>query len=1557
MSFGSFLKGVVAQVNPFDNGKTYGSVNPPKKKLQPGDPGYVAPTPAPQQQQQQAPAIKTQNPENVFQGLNGNITSLKAPTTNLVNPTAPNVNLKPLTTPVPGQVITPQQNNQPAQPALAPKPTPPPVQHTSFLGHIGNALKTAGETGEAVVSAVPAVALATGRVATGLVQGVTQVPHIVTAGAATATKALANNVNNPVTRQVNRAFQDVNTGTKNVTNKVQVPLNAVGHGLDVAAKAYNRIAPEPENIGINEQVYKDEQVPLNVLAGLVTLGTGTAAEGAGAAGDVAEGAGDTSKASGLVSKITDFLNKPRTSNPDNIIAKTAQAVRAPTAPVVQALNTPISSARTGITQLINHVAVPADRAAVATGETGNILSDADLNDLTAPPTQIPVQQPTQIPVNAPETPPTVVPVTNTTPLGQPIVEVGGDTPGVVHVPTPDEVAAQRAAANFANQPAGRPDMNIEGVTPSDTGNTSPLFTRAQINNEQASLDSALKNGEIDSGTHQAATEQLNGLTAVDDAPKGRPITVKSSDSIPVQDQSVVPEDVATTPGTVKPVTQAAPTQAESAAVASAPTVAPPAESPIPKAGTVMPDGSTFTKRQVAAARNQRTLARQLAKTQTQTKEAVDQLQTVSPEGTSPEGFKSTGEFGKSENGGSYQKVGRNSEMKEALHETANMSPADVVKTARANQAQSGTFNRRDIRNVMAMFESKRVPRGTPEYNEAKQILKEDGTHQAQALALRGGNVIRRTANADQLTSQFESKIYRMVDDPTKIDSKSFDDIDAAETKFTQARDDAGAAYNKFTESPTTANAKAYHAAQDIADQADKDAKMTEYTVAQKVLKGNKDPKQVSELRKMAANADMYQMDGVDASMLSGTGTFSRNLVNAAIGGGEEGLFGKIGAKVANKITGENVGGGVGRGTVSGFGKGVRNIVDASKARAAAAGKNPLEHIKNFATTGNQLGDAVVDSQVEHNVIDHYTQSLKDEGYTGSELKNRAGVMARQDPDDIGKVYAGAARASAGLGSGISKGSKVESIIRDGISNFITGGNPSEKSDIAAKLLTRMTVGFPSAIGRSLTEGAKRASLGSLNALKLFSKASRDDPAVRAQIIKESIKQAGSGATTGMLFYGLGKSGLVTGAYPTDPEERAQWTREGITENSIKIGGNYYQLPSYLGVAALPALFAASLGRNNGDVAAAVADTTKALPSILPTDQASNVLDVINGESSASKFATQTAASAVRAATPAGALLNQVAKSFDSTTNDTTTGTALNQFVDKVLTGVPGENLFANIPSKVDDEGNVIHNPSAGALAAGASTAVQGKGVEATKNLNDQTNSTIKSLTDAGAFSDPNIKKVLSTADLQLYNQAKSGKQLSPDDVTKLQTAMARGVSSTGSDTAYLEKEQYGSNVAALTVKRDIMAADPTTKPTDLEKMDTAITRGKLYQQYAIPYDQIQAYEGTSLSDWRDMGDPKSADYDPTQYQALYDIDQAMTKAGVSYKTSDPKQAKYSAKASSSGSGGSSSDDGFSADFGTIKSSDFNPKLQAYQTIDAQSGSVPIISAVQPNIVHKISSSG
>lgn len=1174
----------------------------------------------------------------------------------------------------------------------------------------------------------------------------------------------------------------------------------------------------------------------------------------------------------------------------------------------------------------------------------------------------------------------------------PIRELSGDTPGVNKVQLPT------TAERFASQPASRPDRTVEGMLPASdvqgglkvsqrsvekptdpnrnwklsnqlddsynrfeeakrvaiskmdefrAKNNGKPFTSAQVKEFDtiiAEMDNALASAKEANDLLAAKPKPPTPQPNVEaPSPRKTQIQVKHVRSIPVDDMSSMPDPVRKTQIT----DESAPNEVS---IPVSRTVSNDAELPA-DVQAVLANPRKFSKAQVEAARNQRKLARQMAKTKEQTAEAIGRIDAVSPDATTAEGFVPTGEFGKSVNGGAYQKVSRASEMQAAVQETANLAPGDVIRTARETAAQNGGgFNRRDIRNIAALFETKRLERGTPEWNEARQILKEDGTNWGQTGALRN-YTMRRNASADELISRFESKIYRLAEDPSKIDSKLFDQVDVAETAFVDARDAAKQAFNRFTEAPTSSNAKAFHAAQDAADKAEMQAKQVEFTVAQKAIKGNKDVQQMRELEKMAQEADMYQMDAVDASMLSGTGTFVRNFVNASIGSVEEGLMGRVSSRIASKITGQNVGGG---GLIKGFKKGAVNVVDASKARASAAGKNPLEHLKNWATTGNQLGDSVIDAQTTRNVGDHYTQLLKDQGYKGSELKNRASVMARMDPDNISETYQAAARTAAGLGSGIIRNNKIETTVKNIISDAISGGNPNALSENTAKLVTRMTLGFPTAIGRSVAEGTKRFTLGA----PTFIKAMRtQDPQVRAVLIKEGIKQAGSGGLIiPSMFYGLGASGAITGAYPEDAEERDRWQREGITENSIKIGDDYYQLPAYLGSWAIPGLFYASLGRNNGDFAAAAADTAKIVPALLPTDQMTNVTDVINGRADFGKFMSQTGASAVRAATPAGALLNQFGKMLDPTQNETNDGGVFENMVSKIINGIPGANLM--LDDKTDSYGNTLRNPDPLAITMGAASTEQKAGIEQSAQLDATTNNTLETMASYGAFADPNLKSVIDDPKVRkIYSDIVNGKQVNPGDLEKVQKAMVKGVSEKGTDTAYLEREQYDTNLTALRIKRELMAADPTQKPSDLKAMDIAITRGEVYRDNEIPYELISSYQDTSLTEWRDMGDPDSDDYNPDMYQQLWAIDELMAKNGVSYAKGKLDKQKFSAKGSGSGKGGKGGSK-LDTDFGTLKSQLGAPTVQAYDTIESRgSTNVPIIQKQRPNIVHKIGFSG
>lgn len=79
-------------------------------------------------------------------------------------------------------------------------------------------------------------------------------------------------------------------------------------------------------------------------------------------------------------------------------------------------------------------------------------------------------------------------------------------------------------------------------------------------------------------------------------------------------------------------------------------------------------------------------------------------------------------------------------------------------------------------------------------------------------------------------------------------------------------------------------------------------------------------------------------------------------------------------------------------------------------------------------------------------------------------------------------------------------------------------------------------------------------------------------AVRQITIKKGFDQRGlaeaigKGATgTGLIYLGaqLANNNLLSGQYPSDPKEQARWKAEGITPNSVKLGGQWLSL-NYLG---------------------------------------------------------------------------------------------------------------------------------------------------------------------------------------------------------------------------------------------------------------------------------------------------------------------------------------------------------------------------------------------------------
>lgn len=1561
MSFGSILSGVYHAITPWhDSGKVFSraSYQPQKKKRQNDQSSQPTQNVAATDQQ---PQLKVQRPENLFESLNEHLAVHNPAPNPAVTVTSTPAN-QPTLVPPPGTVVQPQRP-APVQPQRIVTNIP---DH-SVWGHIKSGLKTAGQTAVGTVANVPEVALAAGRAGTGLIQGAAHLPSLATHALTYVPRRVAGD-----NSAINRVLSTTNRGVDTATSYVDKPFNAVNRGLDRAAQGYERVVPQA---AAGAQVYRREQIPLNILAGLLTLGGSTAAKAGGSykLGEVNN-----------PGRVTQFLNKPRVSNADNIVSKIGQAIGNKATPVVQPLFTPIRSARAGVTRLINGRNVStAERETVDAGEVGNVLSNPQLDELTAPPTQVPVTQQggnVPIPVGIPRP-------------GAPIRELGGDTPGRVQLPTSDELAAQRARNSFDNQVPGRPDTFVEGVTPrknepfklnentvktsqddlvnqysdflksvgegngvnitADGRRVSNNFRDSSLKGKrmtkqdwrdeaQRQLDAGKADPSIQKAFDEAKNPDVQSLLSQGERPplpEGRPITVKEVKGIDVIDKTEVSQNLPEVPGTVRVTSQTSPMVAKSEAVANQPVTVPPPTLP-EEVQHILDNPKQYNKRQLASARHQRTLAKQLAKTRAETQAVINNSPELAPKPEGSPGFVSTGEFRKGENGNVSEVAHQDTEAAQAASDTANLSSADVLNKANQDITQNGVVSPESVRNLQAMLDSGRFTQTSPEYRAIAKTLYGAVSDYGRGLSL-FNPTLRRTASGDQLTNRFVSKLYGVVEDGSKLSDSHIAAVSRADNTFTAARDAANQALDRYNATKSATDFNAWKEARQAADDAEKQALITEYKVANDVLKGNKDPAALKAVQEAEKSAGVYKMDWIDANMLSGTGTATRNFVNTALVRLENSIFGRIG------------GGYSGKGAKIGNKVGLRSVKTDFNARNHLDENALTKSVKQWSTTANTLGEGNIKAVGSARAYKYYENELKAQGVKGDQLARDTEVMLHNDPDKMAQHYDEWALKENAL-SGLAHSKKFEQALVDTLS-----GGRGKLAQTSVKALVRLTVGFPTVIGRSLVGGAKRATVGLPEFANAGIKLAKGDKQAAVDALYDAKVHLGSGASLYALGTVLANAGVISPSYPTDKAERARWKAEGIQPNSIKIGGNWFSIPGYFGALALPFTIPANI-LNKNSPAEIAKGVISGVQDLAPTAGVVNFVNGMEGRGGDQWLKSELTSLTRATATPVGALLAQIAKMTDSTKNDTTTKDGIHNLLDSIASGIPGVNNAVNKIPATDDNGNELHNPNPVATLFGAQGAQQGRGVEDTKQAQSTANDTYKQLEDYGILKDKTLTGLI---DKKVQAKIARGQDLTPEEITKVQKAVVKGVSDSGEDTAYLEKEQYDTNLAVLKVKRDMLSSDPTTKPSSLKDLDTAIKRGGIYKEHKIPYEMIDAYKTTSASDWRKMGIPpgdKKYDpdlYDPEMYQKLWDMDQLMTKAGVSYRKGHLDKNKYSAAEAGDGKGRGRGVKQLDTSFGTLKDSKFAPSVQQYDTIDTKSGIVPRISVVRPNIVHKITSSG
>lgn len=861
----------------------------------------------------------------------------------------------------------------------------------------------------------------------------------------------------------------------------------------------------------------------------------------------------------------------------------------------------------------------------------------------------------------------------------------------------------------------------------------------------------------------------------------------------------------------------------------------------------------------------------------------------------------SGEIGKSKGkyskGQEYEKTSLEATRQRGSDEAANTSYENFVKKIEEADGMTG----KDRDTAVALQARQKV--GTPEHRRLGDLINKYNTTAAQALGTIE-RTIRKTATADRLTNSFVNKLYKSTDDTLTINEKDFDDVVAKNEAFVKARDDQDAAIEAFNSNPTDANVDRVLAAFKAVDAADRAAKYAEYKTASRLGRKSKNPDTKKFIAELEKDAGVYTMDWVDSSMLSSSRVMINNFINTFSSRVEEQLFGKAGAALARKFTGQAIGGGSRKGAKLGAKLGMEHWREAAKLRQGKDENFLTKSIKNFTTTGNTIGDRNTYATAYSGMFDHYRSKLKKDGYKGDELDRRAMVNTLADPDNIANDYMNRALTVNAMGN-ITTGQnigKIETAVAEALSRV---GGDNKLSKVGAKAVTRILLGFPTVITRSLIQGGKRSMLGTGSLMQLgYNKATGGPAELRPLYVKNAVKEFGGGATMYTMGAALGYQGLITGGYPpaSDQAERERWKREVITENSIKIGDDYYSLPAALGIFALPFMIGANASQNIRDgkpVTEDMAmDTVETVINAMPTNSIAGTLkflqDIEQGRDG-SKWLAQTGAGLTRAVTPLGSLVNQIAKSLDPTANDTTKGDALAQFWAKVQDGIPG--LNTNLPSKTVD-GKEIKNPGAIPRFFGAVSTSQDEGVKKTEQLDAKATAANEELKAAGLYTDK-LRNILDDETKALFDRSKNGEKLDEKDMKKIQSGLTKGVTET-EETRFLEDGDYDSNLAVLRLKKKMLEADPTTRKDTLDAYDDQITRGELYKELNVDYKTIKDYKEVSLEEWRDLGDPDSDEYDPELYEKLFDLDAAMTEKAVSRKSADKTEPKYYEKNSGSG---------------------------------------------------------
>ena len=895
---------------------------------------------------------------------------------------------------------------------------------------------------------------------------------------------------------------------------------------------------------------------------------------------------------------------------------------------------------------------------------------------------------------------------------------------------------------------------------------------------------------------------------------------------------------------------------------------------------------------------------------------------------------------------------------------------NFLKEMAEKSARGEDYSIGDIKTADALIDMDRVKPGDDLFGKVEAVAGSASTKIAQALGLLSKFNIK-TASAGKISSRFGRRLDNLG---VKLSKSGAKKQNAAATKFTKQRDNVvPKLLKKATDSDSKKDVDAYIKAKELEETLLKEARIVEYEVALKeALKGLKKgeklhPDTRAGLKKMKNEAGVFQYDAVDSSLLSATGTMIHNFFNGLVGLTEVQLGGKAAAFKARR-KGKTTGGASWQGLKTGFIEGKRSIrqeiTNRNKLNAAEGGgrlKKGWGAYKNAITTGNELSELLIRARIQSKLYDHYRQLNKADGLTGDALKQRSRLNAAEDPYDLKKFYEEEAYITQGMSS-ISKSSGIHNrkLERD-IQNFFKKGLPSgtkradDVSEFVSKVATRFFFSYPTVIWKSgVMGGVKRTPLVGYmvdttrikraKAMKKDKDYANRITALEAERIEHAISSV-TYATAGGI---LGATGIVTGAYPSDPNEQERWQTEGKTEWSIRIptgernkdgslAYNYHDLRKSLGAFALPLMLGAQAGQNhrNGDPgwtgiipdAAAIGrgnssgSVLTAIADVMPVDSPlrnlENAYQTLTGQET--KW-PDISASLVRMGMPASGATNELAKiitamasgtELDVKTDDKEDPHGLQEFMNRLAVSLPGMGELAGLPSKKvgDIEVNAV-SPFGRFL--GATKGHNPEGVASNKRKQDKANNSAAVVLD-GVTSGDSVDKIRASMDSDdargLYDTLLEGKELAPEKMKKVQDAISKLTSKSEASGVYeskfSESGDWGTHLAILKTLKDVRKNDPAETEGDRQNLDREITRVDITKKNNFDPKVYTEYGNISSPELKRMLDPESDEYDSSFANQLIAIDKAFTAKGVSRNTSGLngwERAKYDLEKILGGSG-------------------------------------------------------